>query len=293
VLDPLVLGPLNGGLLLVFLVAGGAMVARALRRVHRGDVVEPVPLAAVLALPLLLAVVSANVQLPIDVEAAKSYPVPSARQTLWAAAIHRSVLTQLYGGLVVGLLAIVLTIGAQLLTVPGERPRLRLAQAGMLLGAGFWFVAAAGLTLEPTWWLVGRTALYGIAVLAVVIALLASHRRGPGVQLAAISAVAFPLLVAGVDQSTIAWSTGVRLQEIAEAPPSERQALMDATLATLGAMRGFSGLHLALAAGLAGLGPLAVYRERPLGAQSVATVAMVVVVAALGVGFASTWLRGF
>ncbi|MEM6928310.1 MAG: hypothetical protein AAF602_15355, partial [Myxococcota bacterium] len=210
--NPLVLGPVNGGVLLLLVVLGAGAVVRALRRVNRGEVVDTLPLVAVLVLPLLFAVVSANVLLPWDVEAAQSHPNAPARQTLWALALSRSLFTGFYGGLAVGVLSLGLLGGALMVTVRGERPRHGLGQAALVVGALFWFVGAMGLSLEPTGWLVGRTVLYGIAVIAVVTALRATHRRGPGMQLATIAAVAFPLLVAGIDLSTIAWSTAVRLR---------------------------------------------------------------------------------
>ncbi|MEO0600323.1 MAG: hypothetical protein AAF211_02750 [Myxococcota bacterium] len=292
--DPLVLGPLNGGVLLILVVIGGVAVVRALQRVNRGEVVDTLPLVAVLVLPLLFAVVSANVLLPWDVEAAQSHPSAPARQTLWAMALSRSLLTALYAGLVVGGLSLGLLGGTLAVTVRGERPRHGLGQSALVVGALFWFVVAMGMSLEPTAWLVGRTVLYGIAVVAVALALRATHRRGPGVQLATISAVAFPLLVAGIDLSTIAWSTGLRLEAIAAAPATDKQGMMDAALASLGTLQGFSGLHLAFATALAGLGPLAVWRgERPVARRALAALATGVVVSAIGVGFASTWLRGF
>ncbi|MEN0068229.1 MAG: hypothetical protein AAGA48_39270 [Myxococcota bacterium] len=293
-LDPMVLGPLNGGLLLACLVVGVAFVARSLGRLNRAELVEALPLAGLLALPLGLAVYSANVQLPVDVLAAKFHPVAEAKQTLWALAIHKSILTQLYGGVIVGGLALWLIVGSLVLTVPGERPRLALGQAAVLVAVCFALVVGVGLSIAPSWLLVARTVLYAVALFSVVSALVAAHRRGPGVQLAVVSAVAFPLFVAGVDQATIAWATGMRLYEIALAPPSDKAAMMESTLSMLGTLRGFSGVHLGLAAGLALLGPVAAWRtHRTLAWQNLAAVASVVVLSAVGVGFASTWLAGF
>lgn len=292
--NPLVLGPANSAALLVFLVAGTALVVRSLRRLNRAELVEAVPLALVLAAPLAFAVFSANVQLPLEVADAQSHSNIPARQTLWAMAIQRSILTQLYGGVMVGALAFSLLVGALGLTVPGERPRSALGQVAAVLAAGFLLVLAVGTSAEPNWLFVARTTLYGTALVCVVMALVGAHRRGPGVQLAVVSAIAFPLLVAGIDQATIAWTTGIQLEAVALAPATERPALMEAALANLGTLRGFSGAHLGLATGLALLGPLAAWRsDRPLAHQNLAALGAVVVLAATGVGYASTWLLGF
>ena len=245
----------NSAALAVILCVGLILVGRALIRLHRGEVVAALPLALGLATSLLFALWAGTLQLSSRLDAAMHHEVVLARQTLMARALEDAIATQLLAGIGAAVLCTGLLIGALALTVPGERPRLALGNTALVLGGAIVVTAAVGVLAMPRAILVGRAGLYALAAFGTASAIVAAHRRGPGVQLGTLAGLAFPLFVAGVDQATLAWFTATEFRAIALAPAAEKAALLEATVAGIELLRGFSAVHLILAASMAILGP--------------------------------------
>lgn len=288
------LGPLNSGVLLLLGTLGAGLLARALWRLNRGQAIPAFALALVLALPLLFSMWAGNGQLELAFDDVAAHPDPRAKQTLLALAFLRAILTQAVAGFGVAVLAALLVGGALALTVRGERPRHDLGRGAVVLGGALVVSALAALSVGPSVLLAARSGLYLVMVVACGTALVGMHRRGPGVQLGLAVTIGLPLLVAAVDQATIAWYAGTQLEIIARAVPAEKAALMETTIAGIDQLRRFSGLQLGLAVGLALLAPAAAWRrERPQAARALTALAAVALFASIGIGWSSNWLEGF
>lgn len=292
--EMLLIGPLNGGLLLLWFLTALGVVGWALRRVHRGESVPLVPLALLFVLPLGFAAWASTWQHTSAMDWATTHPRPEYRQTYMAAMMERTVLTQFFAGIAVTVSGLALVAGSVLLTVRGERPRWLAGGVASTLGVVMLAIAAASVSEYPGVLVGARIALYTVAIGVTVAAVVLAHRRGPGVQLAAIAGVTLPLVVVGVDLITMSYVTFVRLVEIAVAVPAEKQALMYRALQVLDQLQTTSFVTLGLALALALLGPvLAWRRDRPLAAWTLAAVAAVVLVAGVGLSTTMTWSAPF
>jgi hypothetical protein len=293
-ISPLDLQPANGFALLAMLMLTWATCAHAVRRAGRAEPVSGGFLVATLVAPLLFAAWAAAIQLPVAAEAAATHADLPLRQMLLAMAFSRNLATQLYAGIGVAMAAGGLLLGLLFVTVPGERPRLELGFGAVILGVSMVLVAAVGLAAHPSLLLGVRLILYALAAFGTVTALIGAHRRGPGVQLGTLAGVAIPLLVAGIDQAAMASVAISGLRAVVVAAPVDKQPLFSAMVSELELLRQFSGLNLGLATALALLGPIAAWRrERPLAVAHLVALSAGVVIAGIGLGWASHhWFWG-
>lgn len=290
-LNPLSMGPINAGLLLIcFLIMVGC-VFFTLRRVHRG---EPAPIVAVaigLLLPLILAAWAGTWQHDAGTRWAMEHANEAYRQTYLAQMLARTLATQLYAGLVVVSGGVALLAGALALTVRGERPRWLAGWVGAGLGAVLVSVSAVSMLAFPGVTMGIRVVCYAVLVVVCVVALVAAHRRGPGVQLATLVAVVLPSMIVGADLATVASVATSRMMDVAVAAPgADKIAEMADALSTLDLIHASSWVGLAVAILLALLGPVVAWRrERSHAMATVVALCTVVVIAAVGLSCSMHW----
>jgi len=289
-ISPLDLGPLNGGVLLLATVAMGVAIVLALRRVHRGEPVAVVGVAVALLLPLVFAAWASTWQHDAGMDWAMNEPRYLYRQTFMAMILSRTVATQTYAGLVVLLGGLGLLGGSLALTVRGERPRWLTGGIAVSLGVVMVAVAAVSMSAVPMVVTSVRVGAYAVVAAVAVAALISAHRRGPGVQLATLTAIALPLVVVAADLTTLGSIAYVRVSEVAIAPPPQKAALMEQVMQVLDTVQLSAWLGLGLASAIALLGPvLAWRREKPHAAATAAALGAVVVIAALGLSWSMHW----
>ena len=293
-ISPMMLGPINGGVLLAMLIASVVAAGMMLRQIHRGRVASVVPLIVSLALPLVFASWAASTQHDYAMEWAMTHPEYLVRQTYMALMLSRTIATQTFAGSIVSLVGVGALAGAVALTVRGERPRWLIGLLGLGVGGALITVAATSMSHYPAAIVAGRVGVYVVAVGISVAALISAHRRGPGAQLATVVAVAVPLIVAGADLATLGWIATVNVHQMAKAPVELKQGLMDNTIAILDSLTRSSWVTLSLATGLALLAPITAWRrERPMAVATLLAVVAVLVVAIVGLGNSTAWIGAF
>ena len=289
------MGPNFYVMALLALVAAG-MVAQTLRAVRWGREVRGWPLVLGLSLPLLFSVYASTAQfeswsLWVEYNYGAPGSDPMAYHTMTAMVLSKAVHTQMAAGLVTAAVCLGLLLGVIALTVEGDRPRLGVGSAGVALTAGLVLTASVtGLYAGPLGAAL-RVGLYLAAGLAATTALMSAHSRGPGVQAGTLTALAFPLLVAAVDQASSGYYAFSRFSWLAQlAPSAAKEAAIADVAHNLATLQSFSTVHLGLAVGLGMLGPLAAWRGEPdLARRHALAMAGAVVVCGLAVGLASHW----
>ena len=291
----LLVGPLNGPVLLGCLLLGLGVSIVSVLRLRSGSTVPLLPIVLALGLPLLFAIYAVTVQFGWGSESAIAGAEPIMKQTLLAAALSKAVYTQIIAGIVSALPALVLIGGCLSVSTLGERPRSRIAIAAATLTFLLTATALGSGAASGVWGLAAiRALLYLFAGAATTAALLSTHQKGPGAQIGPITAIALPLFIAAVDAGACGWLSREQFIRIAMAPPVEKQVLLDGIVASLGILRAFSGLSLLLALVLAALGPLAsAYRSRPLVRPQVVAILSSMAVAIFVVLLASSYLVPF
>ena len=292
--SPMLLGIINGPVLLLATVAILVTGVLALRRIHRGEPAPLVAVAVMLVLPLAFIAWASTAQHHAAMEWAMAFPRPAYKQTYMAAMLSRTIATQLYGGAIVAISGVSLLAGALALTVRGERPHWLTGGVAGVLVLGLISTAIVGMTTEPFLVVGSRLVLYVAAGGLSVAALVAAHRRGPGTQLATLVAVVLPLTVVATDLSVLGTIASLHLTEVAAAPPPAKQALLDSALATLQLVQTSAWISLGLAAALSLLGPaIAWRRERPHATATLAAMAGVLVLAGVTLSTTLSWTTGW
>lgn len=292
--DPLLLRPLNGGLVLACAAVLAGVGTVSLRRHRRGEGLPVLPLAVAFLLPLALVAWASTWQQQSGMAWAATHPEPPVRQTWMAIVISRTIATQVYGGGLVALSALALLVGAVAASVEGERPRWLAGGVGGALAIALVAVGSTGLSDAPALLVASRMAMYAAAGGVAVAALVAAHRRGPGTRLATLTAVLVPAAVVGADLASLGAVSARHLEAVAQAPPLQKQALMYAALTTLDGLQHTAWLSLGFATALAMVGPVAVWRrERPHAGATVLAVATLVVVAGVGLSWSTGWAEAF
>ncbi|TVQ89584.1 MAG: hypothetical protein EA397_14510 [Deltaproteobacteria bacterium] len=274
------IGPINGGLAILSLLLGGAVVAWSLIRLHRGDPVPLIPLAVALSAPLALVMWAVTLQFPSAMSAADTVSHYGSRMTLKGAALSRGVLTQWSGGIAAAVLSLSVLGGAVYLTVRGERPRWLVAGYASLLGLGALGIALAALGVLPMALGAVRLALYVLTFVLCVAALRNTHLRGPGTQLCAVAAIAAPMAVVGIDLVVLSELTFGHFSAIAQAPPLEKRALLDVYFSSVDTLVLSASLGFGMALGAATLSPAMLWRRER--SKSVALLVLLSLVLVLG-----------
>jgi len=288
-------GPVNGALLLGMLLLTLGVCLRALRTLRAGEPMNLWPVVITLAMPLVFSVYACTMQLDAGIAAATTHPNLPARQTLMAMALSRALHTQMLAGIAASLGAALLIVGSVASTTLGARPRMGVAAAGILLTFGLTATALAGGSATGAWEIASiRALLYLAAGIGATAALLTTHERGPGAQVGPLAAASLPLLVAGIDTASSGWISVATLRGIALAAPEAKQGLLDAGASTLFTLQGFSSLQLALALGLAALGPVAsLSRRRDLLPAQMGALGMALTTGAGVLIWSNTWVSPF
>lgn len=285
------LGPVNASILAALAVLLGVAVVLSLRRVHGG---EPAPILLVaisLALPVLFATWASTVQHRAAWEAAISLPEVPQITTALAFALSRTLMTQISAGLLVVVGGLSLLIGSLILTVRGERPRWLTGAIAAVLAALLVSVAAAGMSSYPYAVTLLRIGSYALIAAAAVIALVVAHRRGPGAQLASLTAMTLPLVIVAADMATLAGLAILRFRQAAVAAPDAKRPILLQAEAALQDLQMAAIIGLSLAALLALIGPIVTWRqERPHAVAGAVALAIVLGIAVVGLTGSTAWL---
>ncbi|MFK7926649.1 MAG: hypothetical protein AB8H79_00560 [Myxococcota bacterium] len=293
-MNPLILGPLNGGFLILSIAFAVATVAWTVLHLNRAQPIPYALLAIALIVPLLFVSWAGTYQHTAAMDWAMSTGPTMARQTQMASMLNRTIATQLWGGVGVALTTLALVTAATGVTVRGERPRWLLGGLALCLVTAMIAVAAASMSSLPPVITGVRVAMYAIAAGVSVAALVSAHRRGPGAQLGILIAFALPLLIVSVDTATLAALASVRLAEIARAVPSERQGLFDTLTILIDTLQAGSWWTLGLATATAALGPWVAWRkERSMAITGVVGLVLVLMVGLAGIGWTTSWMAPF
>jgi len=292
--DLLLLGPLNGLVLLAALVGGLGISWVSVLRLRQGEPVRLMPIVLVVAAPLLFAVYAVTFQFWDSTETVAAAS-PAARQMVLAQLLSRAVYTQIAAGVIAVLPALIVIGGCLSIASLGERPRSGIAIVASLLTLLLTATALASGAASGAWGLSAiRAMLYLIAGGAITAALLSTHQRGPGAQVGPIAAATLPLLVAAIDTGASGWLSMEQFILIARAPALEKQAILATMVQSITTLRLYSGVTLSLALALAALGPLAsAYRSRTLINAQIIAIVTSMIFAAVVVRYGCSFLVPF
>jgi len=285
------LGPINASVLGALTLIVATAVVLTLRRVHRG---EPAPVlfaTAALALPVLFAAWASTWQHAAAWAWAIEVPGIPERVSYLAMFLARTLVTQLISGVLVLVGGLGLLGGALALTVRGERPRWLAGAIAAALAALLVSVAAVSMASHPFAVTALRIGSYTAIATAAVVALIVAHRRGPGAQLASLTAMVLPLVIVASDMATLAGLAILRFEQAAVAPYASKRPILLQAESALHDLQAAAVIGLSLAAALALIGPIVTWRrERPQALAGAIALAVVLLVAVVGLSGSTAWL---
>jgi len=256
------MGPLNGAVLLVWLVAAVWLGRKHMRSIAAGDPVRPVAVALLFAFPLAYSIWANVAVFGWEWSHALSHEPAVARQTLLAIAMGHANQTQIWAGSLASLASGIMLVACLRLSTSGERPQLAVGGVAAVVTVALTASALIGGAATSYW---GPAAIRSLAYLTAGLVttgtLLVAHRRGPGSQMALIAGLLLPVFVAAVDLAATGVIAQNALEAIALASPESKQAMMDHLLTVADRTRALGGVSVLLSATLAVLAPVAVWRR--------------------------------